>query len=96
MENSQSQLNIICLESEAFYSLIEEVVVRINQDSAKREDRWIDDKETMRLLNIKSKTTLQKFRDQGVIRFSQIGKKVILYDRESIMTFIDSKAKNMF
>ena len=96
MNKSQSQLNIICLESEAFYSLIEEVVVRINKDSTAQEDRWIDDQETMRLLNIKSKTTLKKFRDQGVIRYSQIGKKVILYDRESIMTFIDSKAKNVF
>lgn len=38
----------------------------------------------MRRLNISSKTTLQKFRDEGKIRFSLPEKKIIPYDADSI------------
>ncbi len=95
MSNSESSLNIICLETEAFYRLIETVVDRLQDDSSKG-DKWIDDSEAMNLLRIKSKTTLQKLRDEGAIRFSQPMKKVILYDRESIMQFLEKNAKNTF
>ena len=50
----------------------------------------------MKLLHVSSKTTLQKYRDEGYIRFSQPSKKLILYDRESIMEFINSNAKDTF
>jgi hypothetical protein len=43
----------------------------------------------MRILRIKSKTTLQKLRDEGRIRFSQLDKKNILYDTESIDAFLE-------
>ncbi len=90
----QSSLNIICLESEAFYQLLDEVLKKAIAQSDT--ERWIDDEEAMSLLKIKSKTTLQKFRDEGKIRFSQIARKLILYDRESILEFIESKAKDIF
>ena len=50
----------------------------------------------MQLLNIKSKTTLQKLRDEGKIRFSQPQKKIILYDRDSIDTYLQQHARNTF
>ncbi|RYZ84994.1 MAG: DNA-binding protein, partial [Proteobacteria bacterium] len=48
------------------------------------------------LLKIKSKTTLQKLRDEGKIRFSQPQKKLILYDRDSINTYLEQNAKKTF
>jgi hypothetical protein len=54
------------------------------------------DYSTMQLLNIKSKTTLQKLRDEGKIRFSQPQKKIILYDRDSIDTYLQQHARNTF
>ena len=90
-----NNLNIICLESEAFYALIDEVVNRL-KDKNGVEEKWIDDEEAMRLLHISSKTTLQKYRDEGSIRFTQPSKKLILYDRESILDFLNLKAKDTF
>jgi len=58
--------------------------------------KWIDETEAKSLLYIKSKTTLQKLRDNGLIRFSQLGKKMILYDRDSILKYIEENTKNTF
>ncbi len=93
---TNSSLNIICLESQAFYALVDEIVDHIKDKQAILTDKWIDDIEAMKLLCIKSKTTLQSYRDNGKIRFSQPSKKVILYDRESILKFIDLNAKDTF
>jgi hypothetical protein len=82
------------LSEEEFYRLVNEVIKQMRAESAL--DRWIDGTETMQLLRITSKTTLQKLRNEGKIRFSQIGKKLILYDRVSILNYIESHAKNIF
>ena len=96
MPDFSNRLDIICLESEAFYGLIEEVIQRLKEKNNIEHEKWIDDTEAMRLLHISSKTTLQKYRDEGVIRFSQPSRKVILYDRNSILEFINTKAKDTF
>ena len=89
-------MEVICLETEAFYSLIEEVVKRIKETHNIKEDKWILTVEAMKLLGIKSKTTLQKLRDEGKIRYSQPERKVILYDRESLNNFLNKHAKEPF
>lgn len=88
-------MEVICLENEAFYSLVEEVVARI-KDKQKTEDRWISGEEAMQKLRISSKTMLQKLRDEGKIRFSQPEKKHIVYDVESIYSYLDKHAKDTF
>lgn len=92
MTNTTSSLNIICLETEAFYALVEDVCARLE---TKDEDLWIDEEEAKRLLRIKSKTTLQKLRDEGAIRFSQPTKKIILYYRQSILDYLEKHAKEV-
>lgn len=89
-------MQVICLEEPAFYALVEQVVSRLTEKANQPLDKWIDDEEAMRLLNVKSKTTLQKLRDEGKIRFSQPQKKIILYDRQSIERYLDSNARNTF
>lgn len=84
------------MESDAFYALIEEVVERVNKEQDLEKDEWISDVEAIRLLRISSKTTLQKYRDEGKIRFSQLGRKSILYDRQSLMDFIEANARDTF
>ena len=96
MSNFGTNLNVICLESEAFYALVNQVVERINQEQKEEADEWISDSEAMRILRINSKTTLQKYRDEGKIRFSQLGRKSILYDRQSLMDFIEANARDTF
>ena len=88
-------MEVICLEDQAFYSLIDRVVQRIKQTESK-EDRWISGEEAMLKLRITSKTTLQKLRDEGKIRFSQPEKKHIVYDLNSIYSYLDKHAKDTF
>lgn len=89
-------MQVICLEEAAFYTLVEQVVARLKDTSHEKKDRWISDVDAMNLLTIKSKTTLQKLRDEGKIRFSQPQKKIILYDRDSIMAYLDKNSRDTF
>ncbi|MCW3110495.1 MAG: DNA-binding protein [Segetibacter sp.] len=82
-------MNVICLQDEAFYALIDEVVARIKEKQNIIQDKWISGDEAMQKLRITSKTTLQKLRDTGAIRFSQPEKKLILYDIDSINDSLD-------
>ena len=59
-------------------------------------DKWIGKKEAMKLLRIKSPTTLQKLRDEGKIRFSQPEKKHIVYDQDSINDYLEEHARDTF
>ena len=88
--------SIICLHSAAFYSLIEEVVQRIKENNDIQKDKWISSEEAMCMLRITSKTTLQKLRDEGKIRFSQPERKIILYDSASIDEYLEKHSKSTF
>lgn len=96
MADFGSRLQVICLESDAFYALIDEVVERLKDKHSTPLDKWIDDEEAMRLLRVSSKTTMQKYRDEGMIRFTQPSRKIILYDRDSINEFLEKNSKDTF
>lgn len=87
-------MEIITLEDKAFFQLIDEVTRRIKEQFGLKEDKWISGEEAMRKLRISSKTTLQKLRDTGAIRFSQPEKKIILYDTDSINAYLDKHSKD--
>lgn len=89
-------MEVICLQDHAFYSLIEEVILRIKEKEHITEDRWISTEEAMKKLRITSKTTLQKLRDEGKIRFTQPEKKIILYDTNSINSYLEKYVKEPF
>ena len=89
-------MEVICLQDTAFYTLIDQVVERIKEKKGIKEDKWISPEEAMHKLRITSKTTLQKMRDEGKIRFSQPEKKIILYDIDSIHEYLEKHAKNTF
>lgn len=89
-------MNVVCLEDEAFYALVEKVVTHVKDKLSTKEDKWISGDEAMRKLRITSKTTLQKLRDEGKIRFSHPEKKHIVYDSQSINEYLDKHAKNTF
>lgn len=89
-------MQVICLEEQAFYTLLEEVVARLKAAQPKEQARWVNQDTAMQMLNIKSRTTLQKMRDEGKIRFSQPEKRIILYDRDSINSYLEQHAKETF
>ena len=45
-------MEVICLEEEAFYNLIEKVVDRLKEKSPAVYDRWLNEEQVKRLLNI--------------------------------------------
>jgi hypothetical protein len=89
-------MEVICLQDEAFYKLIEDVVERLKEKQNITHDKWISPERAMEVLNIKSKTTLQKLRDEGQITFTQPQKKIILYDYDSILDYLKSHTKSSF
>jgi hypothetical protein len=89
-------MQVICLEEPAFYALIDQVVNYIKTKHEIKEDKWISAEEAMKMLHITSRTTLQKLRDEGRIRFFQADRKLILYDQESIIQYLEKHTKGTF
>lgn len=87
-------MEVICLQDEAFYQLIEEVVERLKEKQGITHDKWISPERAMEVLNVKSKTTLQKLRDEGEITFTQPQRKIILYDYDSILEYLSKHSKS--
>ncbi len=83
------KLEIVCIESEAFYKLLEQVLLHFKVKEPQVADKWISGPEAMKMLRIKSKATLQKMRDEGHIRYTQPEKKIILYDVDSINDYLE-------
>lgn len=96
MDGQKSVYDVICLETPAFYQLVEEVVERLSNKQEPVPDKWINQEQAMQLLGVTSRTTLQKYRDEGSIRFTQPSRRVILYDRDSILEFLEQHAKDTF
>lgn len=43
-------MQVICLEEDAFYSLVEQVIARQKKENGKEKSKWISDEEAMQLL----------------------------------------------
>lgn len=82
-------MEVICLDTEAYYGLIQEFIGILKEEN-KEEELWIDTQTAMSVLKISSKTTLQKYRDENRIRFSQLSRKVILYYRPSLLELLEN------
>ena len=89
-------MEVICLHDEAFYELVEQVVERMREKHKLPQEKWVSQERAMELLNVKSRTTIQKLRDTGAISYSQPQKKIILYDYDSIMSYLETHRKSTF
>ena len=88
-------MQVICLEDQAFYQLIKNVVAKLKLEGNNEQIDWIDGEAAMTLLGIK-KSTLQNLRNEGLIRFSQPSRKVILYFKPSLIEYLEKNAKETF
>ena len=89
-------MNVICLQEAAFYSLVETVVERFKKKQGSSEDKWISGLEAIKRLRIESKATLQKMRDEGVVKFAQPERKIILCESDSINDYLEKHTKKTF
>jgi hypothetical protein len=86
-------MDVIIFEKEAFWKLIEEIEKWFSE---KEKHPWIGEEEAMELLGIRSKTHLGDLRKSGKIRFSQPSRKVIRYDKCSILKYLEDNAIDTF
>jgi hypothetical protein len=90
-------MNVICLEEKAFDALIEKVYKQVRElYDRDHKSKWISPQEAMKKLNVTSKTTLQKYRDHGEIRYSELSPRSFLYDTDSIDEFLKRRARDPF
>lgn len=88
--------SVICLKDSAFYSLIDTVVEYIKEKHPEaREVLYLDKEETLKFLNI-GNTKLQELRDTGKIRFTQPSRNKIMYERVSLIEYLQQHTKNTF
>jgi hypothetical protein len=88
---------VICMQTTAFYGLLDQVIEHIDEKfKLSKESKWVTTEMALEILNIKSRTTLQEMRDSGKIRFSQPSHKHLLYDRNSLLQYIEQHAKETF
>ena len=80
---------LICVDSEMLKSIVKQLAADINVDPA---DDWINEKEAMGILDIASKTTFQKYREEGGIIYSVLTGKKYLYKKSSIIAFIEKRS----
>lgn len=93
----RASMNVICIEEEAFYTLLDRMVKHVRYImEPKSPDKWMDKTEAMQALRIKSATTFQKLQDEGKIRFSRPERKHIVYDRNSINDYLEAHAIEPF
>jgi hypothetical protein len=86
-------MNVITIESEAFKQImdklqsLEERFIKLKVDAqTPLSDRWLDNQDILLLLKI-SKRTLQTYRDERKIPFSQVGNK-IYYKASDVEKFL--------
>jgi len=88
-------VKVICLESEALYKLVDDVVERM-MEQREEKPQWLTHDEAMEVLRVTSKSTLQKLRDEGHVRYTQPMRKLVLYDRQSLLDYLDKHAQEPF
>lgn len=93
MPDFLNPLNIICLDSEAFYALIDEVVQHIENKSKSKYPKWVETEDAKEILHIKSDTKLKELRDEGAFRYTKPNPKLVLYHRDSLYEYLDKHAK---
>jgi hypothetical protein len=93
MPNPYSNLQVICLESDAFQALVKEAAGLLKEEVLGGLDPWLDEKEAMELMKIKSRTTLKKYREEGKIDYRRLSAKQIIYRRTSVLEFIENSPK---
>ena len=86
-------MEVVTLQSEVFINIVE-MLKELNEKFEKLEyeaknpltEKWLDNQEVVQLLKI-SKRTLQTYRDENLIAFSQIGNKMY-YKTTDIEAFL--------
>ena len=94
MDDLESNMKVICLESKAFKALVSEVATQLRGEFFGHMNPWIMEDEVMNILDIHSKTTIKKYRDEGKLDYRKpVNSNKIYYRRQSVLNFIENSPK---
>ena len=94
MADFESSMKVICLESEAFEALVNRVAQQVKAEIFGNNDPFISEDKAMTIINVNSKTTMKKYRDDGRLEYhKRKGSNRIYYKRESLINFLEKKSK---
>lgn len=94
----EGENNLIMITDKNLIELVQRTISHLEklQGNKKHKERWVDGETAKKRMGVKSDTTLQRFRDEGKIRFAKISKKIIMYDSISIDDFLESNSHETF
>ena len=91
-------MDVILIESsvwKALHEKMEKILARINElEMQKMKNEWLTTEQVMGILKI-SKRTMQRYRDNGLISFAQVGSRVF-YRSEDVETFLENHYNKAF
>ncbi|MEL6837586.1 MAG: helix-turn-helix domain-containing protein [Bacteroidota bacterium] len=82
------------MDEQRIKKLVDNLITELEERFGKQESNWIHDTEAMKILGIRSKTTLQKLRQSDAIRYSQPSRGIIMYCRESLEAYMSEHANH--
>ena len=84
-------MEIIVFEKAAYWRMQRELMQMFQnaiKEATKQPDDWIGLDEAMTLLMVKSKTTMQRLRDNDEIKFTKPSPRIILYSKQSLLAYL--------
>ena len=79
---------LILGNEETFFLLLDTFYKRVKEENTSDEETFLNESESMEVLKITSKTTLWMYRTKLGLPYYQIGKRVILYRKSDLISFI--------
>lgn len=92
--NTATNKIIFLTDEDSIYLLAKKITDRLLDEKEVKKE-WLTLIEVKTHLGVKSSTTIQKLRDNGSIRYSKFGRK-ILYDSQSINEYLDKNVNETF
>jgi hypothetical protein len=79
---------LILGNEETFFILLDNFYKRVKEENTSDEETFLNESESMEVLKITSNTTLWMYRTMLGLPYYQIGKRVILYRKSDLISFI--------
>jgi len=59
-------------------------------------NEWLTVEQTKKMLNIRSNTTLFKYKNEGKLSYAMPSPKILLFERKSVLEFLNNIKQNSF
>ncbi len=87
---------IIRIETTAYRSLLEKTLALMKDLSRQQDDKYVTPDRAKEILGCTSDNYLRSLRDSGAIEFSSASKKIIMYNKASLVAYLDKHSKKTF